>query len=122
MSERMVGRYEQMASKALDGYRFHLLAEYKKDRPYDPNWEMSPLSEAIKKRYASIGDAQRCMRETLERTLGFHPKSGTCQSCPLRQQCAEQLQKMIPEFDIVALREGKISPEEAQARVHAAAG
>lgn len=118
MSKKMLTRYPGLAEKALTGYRYHIQDAYATEAPFDPNWELSSGTEMLKSRYQALGDHQRCMRETVDRTMGFHPKSTPCQSCPIRRQCAEQLQKLIPEFDIVALRNGDITVEQAKASVH----
>lgn len=117
LSERMVPKYHKMADRALDGYRRHLRDYYGKNTPFDPNWEISAYSEAMKERYASYGDQDRCVRETVDNTLGFHPKSPVCVVCPARSICLQQLRQLIPEFDILALREGRISPETAKLAV-----
>lgn len=121
-SKTMIPRYARfMEHGNLDGYRLHVVQTQKHvTEKFDPNWEISYTVEALKDRYLALGQAQRCMRETLERTYGYHPKSKVCNVCPLRQQCALQLQRLVPEFDIIALRDGKMSPAEAQSKVHTA--
>lgn len=118
MSEKMAERYPDISVTALDGYRKYIqIQSGKDDLPFDPNWEISPGAEAVKRTYASYNDYARCMRESLDTTLGYHPKSPTCISCPLANDCSNQLRKLIPEFDIVALRAGKITPAQAKAAV-----
>ena len=80
---------------------------------YDANKDLSGPAEALKRRYLSVGDAERCLSEMTERTLGFHPKSLLCARCPLAGRCEEQLQSITP-FDITKLRRGEMTLEEAQ--------
>jgi hypothetical protein len=118
MSENMLERYESLSRRALDGYR---AATTKTQRHFDPNVDISHAAEALKRQYAAQGQQQRCMRETLERTLGYHPKSSTCLACPMRGPCERQLAALAPEFDIVMLRRGEISVETARRAVEEAA-
>lgn len=118
MSEKMIGRYEQLAKRSLDCYRTELQYEHEAKmggRPFDPHRDISKGNEILKRRYLDMNQSERCMRETLERTFGFHPKSDVCTICPLRLSCERQLRDLVPAFDIVALRRGEISVDAARA-------
>lgn len=78
----------------------------------DPRRDIIPLVEALKSRYAATAQSARCYEEP-ERTLGFHPKSRTCQRCPHRTLCCERLIKSVA-YDIFALREGRITIQQAE--------
>ena len=115
-SEKMVDGYHAAAHRALDGYRFQLL-EHRPQRPFDPNVDLSYAAEAAQRRFQQANDPYRCMSETVERTLGWHPQSRACKVCPIAKACQDNLRALVPEFDLVALREGRITPEAAQAAV-----
>ncbi len=80
---------------------------------YDPNRDLSNTVENIKRRYLDASDSERCMREMSTVTLGYHPKSQVCVSCPSTQICVQQTQAQVP-FDIVALRRGDLSVDQAK--------
>lgn len=115
MSENLIPKYERLGYQVLDGYRERFTPK-KKGPPFDPHVDISFTAEALKKLYQSQGDQARCLRETTDRTLGWHPKSSTCMTCPLAMQCRENLAKLV-DFDIVGLREGRLTVEEAKAVV-----
>lgn len=87
-------------------------------RIFDPNRDLSASAESLKKQYLAAGDPHACMRDTHARTYGYHPKSTTCARCPIAYECSYYLQQSVP-FDILALRRGEITSE--QARMAAAA-
>ena len=115
LSEKMVSRYNRMIAKeCLDGYR---RITYQKDTlDFDPNRDLSSRAEALKLRYEKYSEKERCMLETPDRTYGFHPESKVCQRCLIRQECLQNLQNMVS-FDILALREGRITADQAKATV-----
>lgn len=78
---------------------------------YDPNRDMSSTTEAVKRLYLKDGDGDGCMSD--ERSLGYHPLSKVCVACPVSETCAVQLQGRVS-FDILALRRGEITAEQAQ--------
>jgi hypothetical protein len=80
---------------------------------FDRNRDLSPMAENMKARYLSLGRADACMDQMDEYTYGYHPKSRSCITCPLAQQCLGRLQQGMS-FDIVALRSGNLSLQEAQ--------
>jgi hypothetical protein len=115
MSEKMVSRYQKMTEKdCLDGYRQYVYTE-KPEFVLDPNKDIIPRAEAMKQRYRNYGQFERCMVETPETTFGFHPKSPTCAACPIQAECKNRLSGLVS-FDIQALREGKITVEQARAQ------
>ena len=82
---------------------------------YDPNIHIAAEVEARKQRHLHRGDAATCMAQAFEgeaQTLGFHPGSKVCAACPLARECADKIRAAFP-FDIVALREGKITVQQA---------
>lgn len=117
MSEKMAQRYDKLTERSLDGYRGQILSEGKQKKTLDPNVDLIPSAEKTKQRYAEYGQPDLCMRDTLSFTLGFHPKSEICQQCSLQAACKKQLGQLVPEFDLIALREGKITVEQAKAAV-----
>jgi len=80
---------------------------------FDRNRDLSPMAEAMKSRYLAVGRANACMDQMDEYTYGFHPKSRSCLACSLSQQCLAKLQQNMA-FDVVALRNGALSLQEAQ--------
>lgn len=80
---------------------------------YDPNRDLSNTTENIKRSYLAVYDTDRCMDEMTSTTLGYHPRSTVCARCPARAECERRLQATVP-FDIVALRRGDLSVDEAK--------
>lgn len=112
LSVRQVQAYWKM--QKLDLFRQKILDEgVSSDVTYDPNRDLSTTTEAIKRRYMDQGSLDRCMSEMETTTLGYHPRSKVCMECPLSQACEEKLQVFVG-FDIVALRDGRISVRQAQ--------
>lgn len=119
MSPAMIDRYKDL--RGLDGYRRHLLENRGVPRDtYDPNRDVNVTVEARKRYYLETNQLDRCLREMVE-TLGFHPASHVCQTCPERVKCRTQLEGFVA-FDVIALREGRISAEQAMLQVRRAAG
>lgn len=82
---------------------------------YDPNIHISAEVEARKQRHLHRGDHEVCMAQAFDGeapTLGFHPGSRVCRVCPAAVACADKIRGAFP-FDIVALREGKITVQQA---------
>ena len=120
MSVKIIPKYERLT----DDSRFQkklLEDQHQKDltkgRQFDPNRDVHPTIEGIKRRYLEAGDAGavRCMSQMYEQTLGYHPISRVCIRCPLWQQCLNRLERTTT-FDILALREGRLSADSAQAQ------
>lgn len=87
---------------------------------FDCNRDLSPMAEALKRRYLAAGEPERCLAEMFadhadsHPTWGYHPKSLACVRCPLTQACAAKLRAAVSSFDPVALRAGIITLEQAQ--------
>jgi hypothetical protein len=80
---------------------------------FDRNRDLSAFAEKLKQRYAVDGNFERCLAEMDSQTFGFHPKSSVCSSCPVQQMCGSLLQSKVS-FDIMALRRGEITLQQAQ--------
>lgn len=76
----------------------------------NPNRDVVPAAEIQKQNFAERGVAAECM-VALSFTYGWHPKSLICQKCPVAGECRERLRKCA-NFDIVALREGRVTWEQ----------
>lgn len=81
---------------------------------FDPNRDLSGTAEQLKRYYLDAGYPATCMAEVTH-TLGFHPKSSVCARCPVAEACARALQARVT-FDIMALRRGELSAEDARAQ------
>lgn len=87
---------------------------------YDPNRDLSHIAEAVKRRYLAEGNPDKCLSDMFANrpdtvpTWGYHPKSLSCVRCPLAQQCVAQLRAAVSSFDIVALRLGQMTLQQAQ--------
>lgn len=121
MSEKQIWRYKKMRGIGFFTRRVRATArDQAAEAAFDPNRDMTHTVEAMKTNYVNAGRAQECLEQIFERTLGFHPGSKVCWSCPLRDQCAIKLQGFVM-FDILALREGRLTSEQAEQvsrRVH----
>ena len=78
---------------------------------FDPNRDMSTTTEYRKQRYQTLGLHSDCMHDT--ECYGFHPRSAVCARCPVARTCYEHLQAQVP-FDILSLRKGEMTVEQAQ--------
>lgn len=83
---------------------------------FDPNRDISGTTEAYKRRHLMDGDPQLCMERMSVETFGYHPRSLVCARCPLAQACAGRLQASV-NFDILALRRGEITAQQAVRQV-----
>lgn len=120
MSEKQIPKYQKL--RGLGFFRRRSSASAMQDGDsWDPNRDTTPVAESLKAGYAQRGEAQRCMSESMLRTLGFHPKSAICATCPLRAQCALNLTSMMP-FDVIGLRLGTVTQEQAEKAARAAHG
>lgn len=81
---------------------------------YDGNRDMSTTTEALKRRYMMFTDPDGCFAD--ERTNGYHPRSLVCAQCPLALRCEQRLRASAA-YDIVALRNGEITVQQAQREV-----
>jgi hypothetical protein len=118
MSEKLLasGRYQKVVeSGALDGYRLYTKGPQK---GADPNRDVIHGAEQRKRVYLKNGQANLCMALIMSDTYGYHPKSQWCQKCPKKVECQNLLQRLV-KFDILALRRGEITAEEARAQANA---
>ena len=114
LSERFLsnGKYQKMLDRGtLDGYR---LSRQGTKSALDPNVDIIHGAEQKKRVYALYGQVDLCMMNAAAETFGFHPCSQWCNRCRLRAECESRIQNMVP-FDIVALRRGELTVEEARA-------
>lgn len=116
MKESLIEVYNR--SRWLDAYRRHV-APASKAQAWDPNRDIAPANEMRKGRLLDAGRARECLEKSIEETLGYHPKSAVCTRCPLAPDCAARLRTWC-DFDIMALRLGAISAEQAQEAAQAA--
>ena len=80
---------------------------------FDANRDLSGPAEARKRRHLAMGTVEQCLREMTTHTMGFHPKSNVCSRCPAARECEAEIQACTP-FDIMALRRGQITLQQAQ--------
>jgi len=87
---------------------------------FNPNRDLSTTAEIMKRRYLQEGRPDLCLSSMFVNgsdvvaTWGYHPKSSSCVRCPLAYQCAMTLRASVPTFDIMALRMGQITIQQAQ--------
>jgi hypothetical protein len=121
LSEKQIFRYRRMRGIGFFGRRVRATGrDAAAEQAFDPNRDLAHTVEAMKRQYVQTGKAQECLEQVLERTLGFHPASKVCWACPLRDRCSIRIQSYVM-FDILALREGRLSSSQAESisrRVH----
>lgn len=118
MSERFLdsGKYQRVVHRGtLDGYRL-----YKKGpvKGLDPNRDLIPGAEQKKRVWQQNGQSDVCMLMTLSDSYGYHPESRWCRQCSLQAECQQRLTTSV-NFDILALRRGEMTVEQARAQAHA---
>ena len=115
MSDKAIPKYRSMSGLAFFRKRVgaSILAEQGSATHFDPNRDITSSVEHLKMRYADANQPDRCLDESLLRTLGFHPKSKVCTTCALRADCATQLEAAM-RFPIIALRAGRLTTEAAE--------
>ena len=111
LSEKHIPKYKR--ATGLGFFRKRLEAG-DRSSAFDPNRDTAASVEALKWRYATSAQQQRCLDEVMVKTLGYHPQSDICRKCSVRGPCAVKLQSHMP-FDIIALRKGSLTQEEAEA-------
>lgn len=79
---------------------------------FDPNRDLSHTAEDAKRSYLANGLSDVCISKMESETFGYHPISKVCDSCLDKIKC-EQILKSKVRFDIMALRRGEITAEEA---------
>jgi hypothetical protein len=119
----VLSKYRTLRDTPYFDHRIHRELAHKRlheGATFDPNRDLSPMAEALKRRYLTAGEPGRCMDQMFVNapyahpTWGYHPKSLACIRCPLAQPCAAKLRAAVPAFDPVALRSGLITLEQAQ--------
>lgn len=80
---------------------------------YDPNRDIAQSVEDEKGHLLRTGQQQVCFDRMESITLGFHPRSKICAMCPIQTSCADALMNRVA-FDIIALRRGDITVDDAQ--------
>lgn len=86
---------------------------------YDPALHMSAEAEGRKRRYRQRGDDLGCLTAVSDPdfpTLGWHLQSKFCSGCSRAEECKQKLRGLYP-FDVVALRSGVITMEQARLAV-----
>lgn len=79
---------------------------------FDPNRDINHTSELAKKSYLSRGLESECIANMHTETFGFHPRSEICSICTRKTECEAALVASV-NFDILALRRGEITSEDA---------
>lgn len=92
-----------------------LTGQTRRGATFDVNRDLSPVTEAIKARHLYHQESDRCLAGMKSETMGYHPLSTVCARCPRAKEC-EQALRALANFDIVALRQGAISLEQAAAQ------
>lgn len=119
-SKKHLDRYSKITD--LPAFQTRLAQERTKRRhieqkTFDPNRDLTASAESLKSRYLEMGNLDRCMEQMDTETYGFHPKSSVCSRCPVQNQCAAMLRGKV-RFDIMALRCGEITADQAKAIVY----
>lgn len=115
MSKKHLDKYEKLLeSNVLDGYMKHIRKDVRPRDEFDPNKDILPRIEQVKDQLLMTQQSERCMLKMVDETFGYHPKSKVCGRCPIAVQCAQKLKGSV-DFDIIALREGLITVQEALA-------
>jgi len=118
LSEKHVEKFGKYKTSLQNNAFYRKYLESKKaseppdDSNFDPNRDLSSSAEYAKRRYLLFQDSKTCMAQMYTETFGYHPKSMYCVYCPIKQKCCEKLMSLV-NFDIVALRLGKITAREA---------
>lgn len=115
-SEKLLERYARQRT-GLGFFRNHVARDRPEDGDdsgtFDPNKDLLATLEAKKQAYVQTGQAQLCMDLMVRETLGYHPRSNVCATCPLRDPCSALLESTVP-FPIIALRRGAITTAQAR--------
>jgi hypothetical protein len=80
---------------------------------FDPNKDLLLPVELEKAHYQRLGSPEICLQQIKEQTFGYHPLSVICRQCRIQEACKRHL-KSIVGFDVLALRLGQITPENAR--------
>lgn len=119
---KAIHRYHNPDSATMTLFRLRVSQEVRRDQElsgaaYDGSRDLSATTEALKRRYLEEGDAERCLEEMDTNTLGYHPRSLVCAGCALASRCEALLRHKSPAFDIIALRRGELTLEQAKGLV-----
>ena len=116
-SKKHIPKFRQLRDYIL--YRKRQMEQESVEAPgpevFDPNRDMSHTAEDAKAAYVRVGQYVICMANMATETFGFHPKSAVCARCLAAKECQEKLAQSV-NFDVLALRRGEITSEEAQAK------
>lgn len=111
------GKYERVIEGGcLDGYRLYRIGQTATG--LDPNKDLIPQAEQRKRVYQQNDQSDLCMLMTPSETFGYHPESQWCEKCPRKSECRDRLDRMVS-FDVQALREGRLTVEQARSIVGA---
>lgn len=111
MSERLIDKIKRLSLKGAFKHRVVSTQETTR-AAVDPNRDIIPTIEARKASLLQRQLSMLCLAD-IDTLFGYHPKSPTCEQCPLKQQCAIALASRFP-FDIIGLRAGTLSVEAAE--------
>lgn len=117
LSEKQIPKFKKLRNRKF--FRKYLEAQKALDIPlnvFDPNRDMSSSSEQAKRDYLQQRNTAECMARMFDETFGYHPKSKVCVYCPAQKECIARLQASV-EFDIMSLRLGKITAEDARTQI-----
>lgn len=73
-------------------------------RLWQPLVALNRTVELRKARYLRLGQAHVCLSNVQSETYGYHPGSQACLACPRAWDCAMELKRLYPTFDLVAER------------------
>ena len=85
---------------------------------FDPNKDLSTTTEEAKRWYLSEYGATECRRHMFSETFGYHPLSRVCARCSGQTECLQELKDSL-QFDVVGLRLGKLTVEDAKRKAFA---
>lgn len=120
MSEKLIAKIKRLPAGSVLRHRVQLTQKATTfGGDIDPNKDIIASVETMKQNYAQRGLYASCFVQ-METMLGYHPKSAVCATCPLQQQCAVTLTALFP-FDIIGLRQGTVTVQQAEEAARAAA-
>ena len=74
-------------------------------RVWNPDLGLNHTVELKKQRYIRLGLAHVCLSNMKTETYGYHPCSKVCMDCPRVYDCAAELRRLYPTYDIVGARQ-----------------
>ncbi|OGO08161.1 MAG: hypothetical protein A2Y61_00315 [Chloroflexi bacterium RBG_13_60_13] len=115
LSEKHLPRFREISDFGL--YRQRQLEQQSIAAPdvhtFDPNRDLSHTAEETKAAHLRGGQPAACMEAMFIDTFGYHPRSAVCSQCHVVEQCRALLIWSVS-FDVLALRLGKITSEQAR--------